>query len=174
VLRRAPRSTRFWIDETYIDYTGDAESLEAFASESRNVIVCKSMSKVYALSGVRAACAALAALDYYRARWAETHVLRAELQQQLERFGWDVIPGCANFLLCHLPIDGPDTAQVVEQARLRGVFLRDVSTMGTRIDDRTLRVAVKDGAANARIVQALAAVLGECARACDLPAAAAC
>ncbi|MBN2579475.1 MAG: aminotransferase class I/II-fold pyridoxal phosphate-dependent enzyme [Pirellulales bacterium] len=48
-------STRFWIDETYIDYVDPNGSLEPFAAESKNVVICKSMSKAYALSGVRAA-----------------------------------------------------------------------------------------------------------------------
>jgi histidinol-phosphate/aromatic aminotransferase/cobyric acid decarboxylase-like protein len=44
-----------WIDEAYIDYVGAAESLERFAAERENIIVCKTMSKVYALSGMRVA-----------------------------------------------------------------------------------------------------------------------
>lgn len=186
----APRSTRFWIDETYVDYVGEDQSLEAFASRSTNVIVCKSMSKVYALSGVRAAylcgpthlleelqtscppwsvslpgqmaaCEALKALDYYRARWRETHVLRDELHLRLEQLGWEVVPGCANFLLCHLPKGGPNAALIITRAREKGVFLRDVSSMGTRMDDRTLRVAVKDRPTNQRIVQTLETMLRE-------------
>src|SRR5205814_10473124 len=47
--------TRVWIDETYLEYVGAKESLERFAAGSANVFVCKSMSKVYALSGLRAA-----------------------------------------------------------------------------------------------------------------------
>ena len=103
------------------------QSLEAFAAASSNVVVVKSMSKAYALSGVRAAymcgppalisearrwcppwavslpgqiaaCKALACLDYYRARWQETAVLRCELQAGLEAQGWEVVPGCANLI----------------------------------------------------------------------------
>ena len=55
VLENAPASTRVWIDETYMEYIGAHESLEQFAATSRNVVICKSMSKVYALSGLRAA-----------------------------------------------------------------------------------------------------------------------
>ncbi len=55
VLVDSPQATRFWIDETYAEYAGPDESLEAFAAASPNVVVCKSMSKAYALSGVRAA-----------------------------------------------------------------------------------------------------------------------
>ena len=53
VIRRASPETLFWIDETYVDYVDKSESIERFASESENVVVCKSMSKVYALSGLR-------------------------------------------------------------------------------------------------------------------------
>ena len=48
-------TTRVWIDEAYIDYVGAKESLERLAASLPNVIVCKSLSKGYALSGARAA-----------------------------------------------------------------------------------------------------------------------
>jgi histidinol-phosphate/aromatic aminotransferase/cobyric acid decarboxylase-like protein/GNAT superfamily N-acetyltransferase len=50
-LKDVPLRTKVWIDETYIDYVGN--SLEKFASQSPNVVICKSMSKIYALSGLR-------------------------------------------------------------------------------------------------------------------------
>ena len=55
ILRRVPPATRVWIDETYVEYVGAGESLERFAARTENVFVCKSMSKVYALSGMRVA-----------------------------------------------------------------------------------------------------------------------
>jgi histidinol-phosphate/aromatic aminotransferase/cobyric acid decarboxylase-like protein len=48
-------TTRIWLDETYVEYTGKNQSLEKFAQKNRNIIICKSMSKVYALSGLRSA-----------------------------------------------------------------------------------------------------------------------
>lgn len=54
-IRCVPVSTRVWIDETYVEYAGRGQSLEHFAARSQNVVVCKSMSKVYALSGMRVA-----------------------------------------------------------------------------------------------------------------------
>ena len=184
ILRAAPRTTRFWIDETYVDYAGAAESLEQLAAMSTNVIVCKSMSKVYALSGVRAAylcgpadmmdelrnisppwavglpaqiagCAALRSASYYRKRWSETHALREALSIELRALGWDVVPGCANFLLCYLPETQPTAPAVIAACGRRGLFLRDVSNMGTRFDDRTLRVAVKDARTNAAMLTRL-------------------
>ena len=184
VLAGAPSGTRFWIDETYIEYAGAGESLESFAAASHNIVVCKSMSKMYALSGVRAAylcgapnligelraicppwsvslpgqiaaCEALKAADYYRARWNETHLLRRELADALKQLGWDVVPGCANFLLCHLPASGPDGSDLVRWARHAGLFLREVGDMGTNLDGRAVRIAVKDRRTNGQMIEIL-------------------
>ena len=184
-LNAAHPRTRVWIDETYIDYVGSLQSLEGYAASSSQVFVCKSMSKVYALSGVRAAylvgperliselrqlrppwavslpahiaaCEALRATDYYEAKWQETHALREELQQGLSRLGWDVTSGCANFLLCHLPASGPRAPAVIDAARARGVFIRNVESMGTSLGARAVRVAVKNQATNARTLAVLA------------------
>ena len=188
VISGASAATRWWIDETYVEYAGADQSLEPFAAASTNAVVCKSMSKMYALSGVRAAylcgpspliedlrsvcppwsvslpgqmaaCEALNAGAYYRARWDETHQLREELHQQLERLGWDVVPGCANFLLCHLPQDAPEAAKLLRRLRKRGLFLRDVANMGSHLDGRTLRVAVKDRATNAAMIRIITETL---------------
>jgi histidinol-phosphate/aromatic aminotransferase/cobyric acid decarboxylase-like protein/GNAT superfamily N-acetyltransferase len=187
LLSRAPTSTRFWIDETYVEYAGDGQSLERFAATSENVIVCKSMSKVYALSGARVAylcagahqlealraitppwviglpsqVAAVRALEdpaYYAARHRETARLRDELARELRVLGWDVLPGVANFLLCHVPPAGPDAATIVAQAREHGVFLRNAASMSASLGTHCVRIAVKDAAANRRIVEVLSVV----------------
>ena len=184
VVAEIPRSTRVWIDETYVDYVGEERSLERFAAERENVVVCKSMSKVYALSGMRAAylCTAPAVVDelrartppwviglpaqvaavnaledlpYYRARWKETHVLRDALADSLRALGMAVAPGVANFLLFHLPEDAPDAATVVARARSEGCFLRDAGPMGTALGERAVRIAVKDAVTNRRMLDVL-------------------
>ncbi|HEY4303427.1 MAG TPA: histidinol-phosphate transaminase [Gemmatimonadaceae bacterium] len=183
-LDSAPSRTRLWIDETYIDYIDASESLEQWAAASSNAVVCKSMSKVYALSGARcaylcgnsslidelrrlsppwavglpaqiAACEALRDEHYYRDRWRATHHLRATLANSLRQLSWDVAPSCANFLLCRVRDDGPTAAQLIAACRERGLYLRDVSSMSARFDERTLRIAVKDAATNQRMVQIL-------------------
>ena len=188
VLRRAPQRTRVWVDETYVEYAGPGETLERFAAASENVLVCKSMSKVYALSGARAAylcagphqlealraitppwvvslpaqVAAVRALqdpDYYAARHAETALLREQLATQLRGLGLEIVPGIANFILCQLPSSGPDAATVVKRCREHGVFLRDASVMGTQLGTHALRLAVKDTRENERMVSVLAGVL---------------
>lgn len=200
LLASARPTTRWWIDETYVDYAGSGQSLERYASTSPNVVICKSMSKVYALSGARAAylcgaphliaelqplcppwsvslpgqmaaCEALRSTSYYRERWAETHALRGELHAQLSRLGWDVVPGCANFLLCHVPPEQPDTATLIAACRRHGLFLRDVSNMGTVFDNRALRVAVKDAITNQVMLDVLRTVLRDLEAARVTPAA---
>ncbi|MGB0578076.1 MAG: aminotransferase class I/II-fold pyridoxal phosphate-dependent enzyme [Limisphaerales bacterium] len=186
-LRSAPSTTRIWIDETYVEYAGEGESLESIAAASVNVIVCKSMSKVYALSGARvaylcsaahqleglraitppwvvglpsqvAAVKALASPDHYRARYRETHELRASMANGLKSLGWRIVPGIANFLLCELPKKGPKADMVVQASRQHGLFLRNVSTMGTAMEDRMIRLAVKDAATNRRMLEILTEV----------------
>jgi histidinol-phosphate/aromatic aminotransferase/cobyric acid decarboxylase-like protein len=188
VLRHAPSATRVWVDETYVEYAGADQSLERFAAASENVIVCKSMSKVYALSGVRVAylcagphqlealrpmtppwavslpaqVAAVKALRdpaYYAARHAETHRLRGQLSESLRPLGLEIVPSVTNFLLCHLPAGGPDAATVVSRCRQHGVFLRDAGVMGSQMGGHALRIAVKDAAANQRLVEVLKSAL---------------
>jgi threonine-phosphate decarboxylase len=108
-----------------------------------------------------AGCEALTATDYYEAQWRATHRLRDELQHDLEALGWEVIPGCANFLLCHLPDGGPDAAEVSKRSRRAGLFLREVANMGSGLDRYALRVAVKDRHTNHRIREILYAAIRE-------------
>jgi histidinol-phosphate/aromatic aminotransferase/cobyric acid decarboxylase-like protein len=54
---------------------------------------------------------------------------------------------------------GPDAAEVVRRAAGRGVHLRDCRELFAGTSRRWLRTAVKDRAANERIVEAIAAAL---------------
>ncbi|HEX5436450.1 MAG TPA: histidinol-phosphate transaminase [Gemmatimonadaceae bacterium] len=193
-LERIPPRTMVWVDETYIEYAGAAESLESYAASSERVVVCKSMSKVYALSGLRVAylCAppplarqiraltppwvvglpgqvaavhALADPEYYAGRYAETHRLRGELAVGLRSLGgMSVHQGVANFVLCHLDPAGPRAAEICRRCEEHGLFVRDAEGMGPSLGTHTLRVAVKDAVTNARMLDILQAVLGECRR----------
>jgi histidinol-phosphate/aromatic aminotransferase/cobyric acid decarboxylase-like protein len=182
ILRGVPRKTRVWVDETYVDYADPEESLETFAVQTENVIVCKSMSKVYALSGARVAylcagahqlealraitppwaaslpaqvAASLALKDpvYYASRFAQTKLLREGLSEQLRDLGWEVFPGVANFLLAHLPENGLLTDHLIKECQRKGLFLRNAALMGSQMGSRAIRVAVKDAATNARMLE---------------------
>ncbi|MBG0564872.1 histidinol-phosphate aminotransferase family protein [Actinoplanes sp. NEAU-A11] len=186
VIAQVPRQTRVWVDEAYVGYIGLEHSL---AGAAPNVTVCTSMSKMYALSGMRVAylvsdpataaglrrwtppwavslpaqLAAVAALRdpaYYAARWRETASLRADLAAALQATdrAFQVDPAAANFLLVTMPGYAKSAPRFVEECRRHGVYLRDLSPMSPAFEGRTVRVAVKDPAANARIVAAFAAV----------------
>jgi histidinol-phosphate/aromatic aminotransferase/cobyric acid decarboxylase-like protein len=188
LLEGAHPATRIWVDETYVDFLDTAHSFERIAAQSRNIIVCKSMSKAYALSGARVAylCAsphqleelhaftppwvvsltgqlaavrALESPDYYTARWNETVGLRLQLMEGLISLGWQVVPGTANFLLCHLPEDGSTAGEVVAKCQGHGLFLRDAARMGANLGSHAIRVAVKDPETNRRMVEILKTVL---------------
>jgi histidinol-phosphate/aromatic aminotransferase/cobyric acid decarboxylase-like protein/ribosomal protein S18 acetylase RimI-like enzyme len=187
-LGELPAATRVWVDETYVDYAGPDQSLERFAAASASVVVVKSMSKAYALSGARvaylcgpadvvadlrrwtppwavslpgqvAAVRALADPAYYAGRWQHTGELREDLAGRLRALGLDVLPGSANFLLAHLPAGGPDAAAVTARCRARGVYLRDAGATSSRLGAHALRVAVRGPADDARVVEALTAAL---------------
>ena len=89
---------------------------------------------------------------YYRQRYAETNLLRRGLAVGLLRLGLEVIPGTANFLLCHLPETGPDARRLIAGCQTEGLFLRDVRSMGQTLGPYAIRFAVKDAATNARML----------------------
>lgn len=184
VVEELAKTRIVWIDETYIEYAGPGESLERVAAENRNVIVCKSMSKVYALSGLRAAylvahpdrVAQLAPLrppwavslpaqvcgafalgepEYYAGRYEETAALRNCLRKSLEHRCFEITDGVINSLLVHLPADGPSASEVCMRAASRGIYLRDAGSMGITMGTHTLRVAVRTSTENARIADAI-------------------
>ena len=185
VLKEASACKRIWIDETYIEYPGSEHSLETFAMHSENVIICKSLSKVYALSGLRAAylCAsphqleelrvltppwsvslpaqiaatyALQSPDYYTMRYLETNELRKELMNNLQQLGiTEIIPGVANFVMFHLPEGDYTAASIVIKCREQGLYLRDVSEMGSEVGSRAMRIAVKDSSTNQHMLKIL-------------------
>ncbi|WP_199486542.1 histidinol-phosphate aminotransferase family protein [Actinomadura logoneensis] len=202
VLAGAPAGTRFWIDETYMGYIGAEQSLESYAVTTDNVVICTSLSKMYALSGLRAAyltapppiaaemrrwtppwavslpaqIAAVSALRdpaYYAERWAQTAVLRAELAAMLAATNAaadvsehvdvsmhvDVSESVANFVLLTLPHGGIGAARLVERCRRQGVFLRDLSPLSPAFEGRTVRIAVRDAASNARVAATVAEAL---------------
>ncbi|GIJ51179.1 hypothetical protein Val02_80650 [Virgisporangium aliadipatigenens] len=179
-LAQAPPRTRVWVDEAYLEYTGGG-SLEGLAAGSPNVVVCKSMSKVYALSGVRvaylvtdpaaaaelrrwtppwqvglpgqiAAVRALADPAWYAARWAETAELRRKLAGALRERGATVDDDVAgNFVL----VDVPSAGECVARARRDGVYLRDLSDLSALYRGRAVRVSVRPEREHARIIDAV-------------------
>ena len=188
-LKQIPLTTRIWLDETYVEYAGKNQSLEKFATKSKNTIVCKSMSKMYALSGLRSAylcaspyqleklrsisppwavslpaqIAAVIALkdnEHYEKCYEKTHVFRDEFSSELKSIGTiKVVQTMANFILCHLPENGPNAETIVTKCREKGLFIRDVSNMGSDFGKHTIRIAIKDRETNRMMIKILKKVL---------------
>lgn len=181
VLHTVPCGPRFWIDECYIDYVGSEHSIETVAATNASVIVCKSLSKCMALSGLRAgylSCvsqladelrritppwnlgtltqlALSAGIDdpeYYQERYKETHEYRQWMENRLSNLGFEVTPGTANFFLAQLPTSVSSKSRFLEFCEQQQLFLRDTYPRSPELGPRTIRFAVKDKATNQRIV----------------------
>ena len=177
-----------WVDETYIEYVEDAVSLESLTSQHEELIVCKSMSKCYALSGLRVAYAvtanaaflrrfippwsvslpaqigAIAALsneEYYAGQYSIVHENRTELNKQLVQLGFKTYPSVANYILTKLPDSVAHSSnQFIALCREKDVFVRDAENMGVTLDSRYVRFAVKSKIENQRIIDCLTDLLG--------------
>jgi histidinol-phosphate/aromatic aminotransferase/cobyric acid decarboxylase-like protein/predicted GNAT family N-acyltransferase len=189
-ITNAP-STLFWIDRTYAPYStaDEGHTLEHLAARSSNVVVGMSMSKAYALSGLRvgylcgpphmignawivsppwlisrpagaAAAEALASGAYYAQRYRETAGLRQELWSGLCKLeGVRPRRGVANFLFCD--IDAPlNSSEMVEHAARRGLYLRAFRD-DPALRWRAIRIAVKDGETQSIMLRVLGETIDE-------------
>ncbi|GAB7013006.1 threonine-phosphate decarboxylase CobD [Halolamina salina] len=166
--------TELLVDEAFLDYT----ALDSLAGEP-GVVVARSLTKMYGLPGIRAGFAVatgdrLTDLRTARRPWALStpaavvgaHCLadeafvaatRERVADERERLRaaiaerFDVRQSDAPFLLFDAGDVGVDA--LLERARERGVVLRDARSF--RGLDSHVRVAVKDRAANDRLLWAL-------------------
>ena len=183
------RCKMIWVDETYIDYVPSAQSLEPLVASIPSLIVCKSMSKCYALSGLRVAyavsqkinqlrrfippwavslpgqLAAVAALknpNYYNQQYSIIHQQRMILTQKLQQENFDVLPGVANFILTFLPKDTHhSSSSFIEACKEKGVFIRDAQNMGVSLGNNAVRFAIRTHEENQRILECVQQVLAQ-------------
>eukprot|EP00979_Chaetoceros_neogracilis_P017662 scaffold10261_cov269-Chaetoceros_neogracile.AAC.4 len=172
-----------WIDETHIEYLHDSDSLEGLTGQIEELIICKSMSKCYALSGLRVAyvvtskasflrhfippwavslpaqLAAITALDqpeYYAKQYEMIHRNRTHLSQSLVALGFKIYPGVANCILTELPTKiAVSSGAFVQSCRERGVYVRDAENMGLNMDSKFVRFAVRMEDENKQIVSCI-------------------
>lgn len=176
------------VDEAYIDYVGKDKSLEQDAAKRQNLVVIKSMSKVYGLSGARiaylaasssiiekvsrfippwsvslvaqiAGVEALKDEQYYSEKYAETHALREEMIKDLQSPAIKIFNSVANFFLINLINAGLSAKSIVEELRKQNIYLRNCDSMSKQFHDDFIRIAVKDKATNGVIVEALKKLL---------------
>ncbi len=189
LLAKLPGETTLFIDETYIDFIDRDQSVESLVVDHKNLVVLKSMSKVYALSGARvgylaahsdvirkvgkyippwsvgligqvAGVEALKSEDYYRERIAETHRLRKSFSKKLGEIPEVVIyPGCANFVLLGIGNTGKKAKDVCDKLAGQNIFVRDASSMSSQFNQNFIRTAVRSKEDNDRIYSALKGAL---------------
>lgn len=187
LLEHLPPEILVLVDETYIEYVDRSRSLERDVARFDNLIVMKSMSKVYALSGLRVGylvantkiigklakfsppwavslagqMAGIEALNderYYQQRYQETHQLRADLTRQLSELPFlRVYPSVANFLLIELLDQHMSAQQIVHALKQHQIYVRNADSMSRQFDDKFLRIAIKPAHQQQRIVAALRA-----------------
>ena len=176
-----------WVDETYINYLPDAVSLEAMCASLPELLVCKSMSKCYALSGLRVAyavsrnmpmlkryippwavslpgqLAGVAALRndaYYAQQYEVIHDERRKMHRSLEAMGFRVFSGVANYLLTYLPAESSYSSMgFIEACRAEGLFVRDAQNMGVHLPNTAVRFAVRSVEENKTMLGIVEAVL---------------
>lgn len=181
LLAQLDSNTKLWVDETYIDFAGSGMSAECI--EDPRLIISKSMSKYYALSGLRvgylvgdpgsirsmelfsppwsvgligqlAGIEALSDPEYYTAMAQETHRLREDFRRAVSAVpGFRALPAEANYFMIELA--NSDAQAQVERLRAHGVYLRNCDSLSPRFNGRYLRTAVKSPAENDRIVAAI-------------------
>ncbi|WP_207891679.1 threonine-phosphate decarboxylase [Natrarchaeobius halalkaliphilus] len=170
--------TTLLVDEAFLGFTEFPSAVEL---ETENVIVARSLTKLFGLPGLRAGFAVATgedrdALETGRRAWslgtpaarvgsyclrqdefvAET---RTRVRQERERLRdaleerFSVHPSDAPYLLCTLEEGNQDVSSLVASAREKGVAVRDATTF--RGLDAHIRVAVKDRDANDRLLASL-------------------
>ncbi|MDT8419780.1 MAG: threonine-phosphate decarboxylase CobD [Desulfuromonadales bacterium] len=178
---------RLVVDEAFVDFAPGKSLLDA-VTKHENLFVLRSLTKFYAIPGLRvgylagpagdmerlaaerlpwtlstlALAAARACLDdaaYRQLTLAEIPRLRDQLKEGLEQLSFTVFPSVANYLLFRVAGHWPDAATLCARLRQEGLLLRNCANFPS-LDDRFLRVAVRSAEENQRLLDALAAMEG--------------
>ncbi|EFM13165.1 L-threonine-O-3-phosphate decarboxylase [Paenibacillus curdlanolyticus YK9] len=180
------------IDEAFIDFIADEDRLTLVreAAARPNLLVIRSMTKFYAVPGIRLGYAVgspevIAAMRRLQtpwsvnslAQWMGEAVLGDEAYEQrtlawlaearphlaasLQALGFTVFESAVNYLLLKLPDRCVlDASELQRRMGQRGVLVRDASHF-EGLNGRFIRVAVKLNEQNEKLVQTLKAVLLE-------------
>ena len=178
------------IDESFIDFVGDEYSYSNLSETHSNVIIVTSLTKFYAVPGLRIGCAflpqairdqvnqnlvpwnvnGLAQLymvhavkdnEYIEESISFCLMQRAKLVERLKEFPEiKVYPGTVNFVLCELLVKGMDAKALQAKLIHYGIIIRKCGNY-EGLDDSFFRVAVRSDIENNKLINALHEVLAK-------------
>lgn len=183
---RLPENCLLVVDEAFIDFCPELSIIEE-VDERPNLIVLRSLTKFYAIPGLRAGYLAASSeliqqLRSFSAPWtlatpaiaaARSCLLekdyrerslklipqwRQQLVDGLRALNLHVYPSDANYLLVRLPKDGRTAGTVSQVLRQQGVLIRDCSDF-VSLDERYFRIAVRGAQENLRLLSGLKGIL---------------
>ena len=183
---RLPATTLLVVDEAFVDFCPERSIIEE-VRERENLLVLRSLTKFYAIPGLRAGylagpekivlhltkqnepwalatpsiAAACACLDddAYRERSCKlVPQWRQQMVDGIEALNVRVFPSVANYLLMQLPPEGPMAGTVARMLYQQGILVRDCSDFSS-LDERYLRVAVRGAEENLRLLNGLKGLL---------------
>lgn len=179
-------STLFVVDEAFGDFVDDFDSLTQ--RRPANLIVLLSLTKIFAIPGLRTGCAvgdpalmrrllelqppwsvntlaqavsvaALRDVEYVQRTRAYVTRQRENLFAGLSSLpGLTVYPGAANFLLARIDSSAMDAPSLAKSILAHGIAIRTCTTF-QGLDARYFRVAVRTAEENTRLMEALCSVL---------------
>lgn len=184
------KGTLLVVDESFLDFVEQRTEYTAvpYVTSCSHVLVLYSLTKFYALPGLRLGCAVahrdlIARLEVCRDPWSVNrlaqlagvaaledsvfpHQSRRWLKEEKEFLFQKLkqVPGIrplypeVNFILVDLAGSGQGATEVTEKMARRGVLVRNCSSF-EGLGDRYIRIAVKDRQANERLIQVLTEVL---------------
>ena len=174
------------VDEAFVDFSPGLSVIDRVPSHD-NLCVLRSLTKFYAMPGLRAGYLAtsprIAALlaeaqvpwalsspalaaahaclleeDYRKRTLEQIPIFSRELAAGLAALGLTVFPSEANYLLVRLGGEGRQAAVPAASLRNFGILIRDCTNFPP-LDGRYLRVAVRSPQENARLIRAMERVL---------------
>jgi histidinol-phosphate aminotransferase len=170
------------VDEAYVDFADeDALSLVTGPNAKKNVLLLRSLSKGYALAGIRfgygiadpaiiqhldkardsynlnvvsqrLAEAALEARETYRSLWTQVRKDREDLRLGLQQLGFVVFPSETNFLLATHPGGVAKTKSLFAHLKAQQIYVRYFPVPG--LEDK-LRITVGTAVQHQRLLAAV-------------------
>lgn len=185
LLERAKETNSFlFIDESFIDFVEEGDSYRSYFKDTTCGAVVMSLTKFYAVPGLRIGCAFMAPSLCERlkdtlipwnvnglAQRYMTDALQDTVYQQetvayckkerkamvsvLQKLPYvEVLPGCVNFILCRLTSRFADAAALQEALHPYHIFIRQCGNY-EGLDDTYFRVAVRTEEENKKLLEAL-------------------